>query len=77
MKQHTILIAKDSFTIKTPGTRGKPCTVKPDDRFWVTTPIYRNIETVLIQRVEKGYIGTGYCINIAELNSHFEVLHES
>jgi hypothetical protein len=71
MKQGTELIAKQAFTMKVPGAKGRPVSVKIDDKFWVTTPKYSNNTHVKIDRVGKGTIGNGHYVDLEALNCLF------
>lgn len=74
MKQGTILQAREAFSMKAPGTRGRPVSVKAGDEFWVTTATINNKETMRIDRKGKGTISNGWLISAQLVHSLFEVV---
>lgn len=76
MKQGQTLIAKQAFTMKVPGTRGKPVSVKVGDKFWVTSTTYSNKTQCQIDRYGKGSICNGYLISIETINSLFDMVDD-
>lgn len=73
MKQGTVLIAKQDFTMKNPSSRGRAVSVKVGDKFTVTSPLHVNKESCIIDRVSKAQINNGYKLEISEINNLFEV----
>lgn len=67
------LVAKQAFTMKVPGSRGRAVSVKVGDKFWITTPTYSNVTVAKIDRKGKGIIGNGYQMDIETIKALFEV----
>lgn len=74
MKQGTHLIAKQAFTMKNPGSRGRAVSVKIGDNFIVTSPLHMNEEFCIIDRASKAKINSGYKLKISDINNLFEVV---
>lgn len=74
MKQGTDLIAKQAFTMKNPGSRGRAVSVKVGDKFTVTSPLHMNKESCMIDRANKAKINSGYKLEISDINNLFEVV---
>lgn len=74
--QGMILKAKQAFTMKVPGTRGRPVTVKVGDEFWVTTATYTNKTSANVERKGKGVISGGHKLDLPDLEALFEVVEE-
>ena len=70
------LIAKQAFTMKVPGTKGRPTTIKVGDKFWITSPKHTNSTHVKIDRLGKGTIANGHYIDLETVNSLFDVVEE-
>ena len=73
MKQFTTLVAKASFSMKVTGTRGRPVMVSIGDKFMVTSPDYRNIDTVTIDRCRRARLNQGHLINKDQVKALFEI----
>jgi hypothetical protein len=69
------LVAKAAFTFKAPGARGRPVTVKPGARFWVTNTAQdqRRAGAVLIDREGRGCISHGYAFTPETIGQFFEL----
>lgn len=63
--------AKQPFSMKMPGARGRAVSVKAGDLFWITTGKYSK-GLPMIQRKGKGTMGTGYPIDPALIYAFFE-----
>lgn len=75
MKQPTILIAKQSFSMRAPGSRGRAVQVKAGDRFIVTTSEVWNLtHCPKIMRERGAMMGCGYNMDIDTINQLFEVV---
>lgn len=70
------LVAKQAFTMKVPGQRGRAVSVKVGDKFWVTTPTYSNVSVAKIERKGKGSISSGYQMDVSTIQSLFEAVVE-
>ncbi|UOL48138.1 hypothetical protein vBPaerPsIn_110 [Pseudomonas phage vB_Paer_PsIn] len=70
VKQGTDLIAKANFTARLPGAK-RGISVKPGDKFWVTTPSYSNTDFVGVAR--KG-ITTSYLFTAKDVQTLFEAV---
>lgn len=66
------LKAKQAFSMKMPGARGRAVTVKAGDLFWVTTGKWKKDSLPMIQRKGKGHMGTGYPIDPSLIFEFFE-----
>ena len=73
MEQGAYLIAKQAFTMKNPGSRGRAVSVKIGDKFIVTSPLHMNKEFCMIDRASKAKINSGYMLKISDINNLFEV----
>lgn len=73
-KQGDTLVAKKAFTMKVPGTRGRPVNVKVGDKFWITSTTYSNTSHCQIDRLNKGSICNGYYISNECIEELFEVV---
>lgn len=73
MRQGSTLIAKAFFSMKVPGARGKPALVSIGDRFTVTSPGYRNIDTVKIGRSRTARLNQGYLLTKEQVETLFEM----
>lgn len=73
MKQATILIAKQSFSMREQGARGRAVQVKQGDRFIVTTSAVWNLtHCPKIMRERNAMMGCGYNMDIGTINQLFE-----
>lgn len=74
LRQCQTIKAKMAFTMKVPGTKGRPVSVKCGDLFWITSATYTNETQVKIDRKGKGTIGHGYQMDNETLIKLFEVV---
>jgi len=72
--QFTILRAKIAFSLKTEGSRGKACSVKPGDLFTVTNPSHMQQVGIKIDRKAKARLNEGYLLSIEDVVKLFEVV---
>lgn len=75
-KQGTILQAKQAFTMKAPGARGRAVNVKLGDKFWITSATYNNKDSAFIDRQGKGVISHGYKLDLSDLENLFNMVEE-
>lgn len=61
----------DYYQAKTDLVIGR-CKPRQGDIFWITSPTYRNLETVAISRKGKGSLNQGYIITVEQLRQYFE-----
>ncbi|GGG61026.1 hypothetical protein [Hymenobacter glacieicola] len=73
MKQGTYLIAKTGIEFSTPGARGRKVKIKQGQRMVVTSPGYRNTESVMVDKAGKGHIGSGYLLDLSAINEFFTI----
>jgi hypothetical protein len=74
MKQSTILIAKQAFSLRAAGARGRAVQVKPGDRFIVTTSeVWSLSHCPKIMRERGAILGCGYNMDIDTINQLFDV----
>lgn len=71
---NTILKAKTSFSFRANGARGKAVNVQEGSLWEVTSPEYRNIKDVIIDRKGKAKLNIGYSFTIEMVNQYFEIL---
>lgn len=75
MKHSSVLIAKQAFSMREQGARGRSVQVKPGDRFIVTTSEVWNLNHCpKIMRERGAMMGCGYSMDIETINSLFEVV---
>ena len=74
LRQCQTIKAKMTFTMKVPGTKGRPVNVNCGDLFWITSATYTNTTQVKIDRDGKGSIGNGYQMDNNTLLELFEVV---
>lgn len=73
MKQGTTLKAKQAFSMRMPGSRGRAVQVSAGDMFVVTTTTTWNASNLpKIMRQKNAMIGCGYPMSIATINQLFE-----
>ena len=72
MKQGQDLIAKQAFTMKTPGSRGRAVSVKVGDKFVVTSPTHSNKTRCMIDRTKKAKINSGYMLDFEDITLFFD-----
>ncbi len=75
IKQGATLTAKSGFQFKAAGARGKPVTVKPGQRFWVTNcgTDQQRSQMIVIDREGRGVISHGYAFAPNTIEQLFEV----
>lgn len=74
MKQGLVLKAKQEFTMKKEGSRGRAMHVKIGDTFIVTSPTYNNKEASLIDRYKSANLNQGYKLANSDINKLFEAV---
>lgn len=74
MKQLTQLRAKVNFQYKL-GPKGRWCQAKAGELYWVTnTEASQNSRAqILIDRIDRGRVGTGYPFTLATINELFDI----
>lgn len=74
MKQSTILKAKQAFSMRAAGARGRAVQVKVGDRFIITTSSVWNLSNPpKIMREAGAMLGCGYNMDIETINQLFTV----
>lgn len=74
MKQGLVLKAKQEFTMKKEGARGRAMHIKAGDVFIVTSPEYNNKEASLVDRYKSASLNQGYKLLNSDIEALFEVI---
>lgn len=72
MKQGLVLKAKQEFTMKKEGSRGRAMHIKVGDVFVVTSPDYNNKEASLVDRYKSASLNQGYKLLNSDINNLFD-----
>lgn len=74
MKQGIVLKAKQEFTMKKEGSRGRAMHIKIGDVFIITSPCYDNKEASLIDRYKSANLNQGYKLLNSDINNLFDLI---
>lgn len=74
MKQGLVLKAKQEFTMKKEGSRGRAMHIKVGDVFIITSPEYNNKEASLVDRYKSASLNQGYKLLNSDIEALFEVI---